>query len=132
MTDYLIKLKLEVDADSTAQARIWIDGAIPGDLWSETEVALEHDGQGAYSGRFTAPEGRFMYRVGMLARPGTIWSLSIQALGSNGHELLFDSDEVTLPKEWLVGMCEDRAPRLVSFGSFPNANAASQPVSPCP
>ena len=126
MTDYLIKLKLEVDADAPAQARIWIDGSIPGDLWSETEIELEHNGRGAYAGRFSAPDGRFMYRVGMLARPGTIWSLSIQALGSKGREVLFDSDEVTLPKEWLVGMCEDRAPRLVSFASFPST--ISQPA----
>jgi hypothetical protein len=48
-----------------------------------------------------------MYRVGMLAPPGTIWSLSIQTLGAQGRELLSDSDEVTLPKEWLIGMCED-------------------------
>ena len=107
MADYLIKLKLEVDDDSEAQARIWIDSDLPGDLWSETEIPLDRNGHGAWAGQFSAADGRFMYRVGMLAQPGTVWSLSIQTLGSRGRELLFDSDQVTLPKEWLVGMCED-------------------------
>jgi hypothetical protein len=114
MANYLIKLKLEVDDDSDAQARIWIDSDLPGDLWSETEIQLDRLGRGAWAGQFSAADGRFMYRVGMLAQPGTVWSLSIQTLGSMGRELLFDSDEVTLPKECLVGMCEDFAgPRRV-------------------
>ena len=107
MADYLIKLKLEVDDDTDAQARIWIDSDLPGDLSSEAEIPLDHMGHGAWAGQFSAAKGRFMYRVGMLAQPGTVWSLSIQTLGSRGRELLFDSDEVTLSKEWLVGMCED-------------------------
>ena len=109
MPDYVITLKLEVNDDSDVQTRIWIDSDLPGDLWSETELKLEHAGPGAWVGRFSAEHGRFMYRVGMLAQPGTIWSLSIQTLGAQGRELLSDSDEVTLPKEWLIGMCEDFA-----------------------
>jgi len=123
MADYLIKLKLEVDDDSEAQARIWIDSDLPGDLWSETEIELARMGHGAWAGQFTAADGRFMYRVGMLAQPGTVWSLSIQTLGSMGRELLFDSDEVTLPKEWLVGMCEDFAGprRLIDLRALSSA-----------
>jgi hypothetical protein len=116
MTKYTIQLNLEVDDDSDVQARIWIDSDLPGDLWSEAELSLDRVGPGAWSGQFSAAQGRFMYRVGMLAQPGTIWSLSIQSLGGNGRELLFDSDEVTLPKEWLVGMCEDFAEPRRLFG----------------
>ena len=83
MSDYLITLKLEVDEDSDVQARIWIDSDLPGDLWSEAELKLERVEPGAWSGQFFAEQGRFMYRVGILALPGTIWSLSIQSLGGN-------------------------------------------------
>jgi hypothetical protein len=109
MPDYVITLRLEVDDDRDLQTRIWIDSDLPGDLWSEAELELDHIGPGAWAGRFSAEHGRFMYRVGMLARPGTIWSLSIQSLGAPTRELLCDSDEVTLPKECLIGMCEDFA-----------------------
>ena len=109
MPNYVITLKLEVNDLSDVQTRIWIDSDLPGDLWSETELELEQLGPGVWAGRFSAEHGRFMYRVGMLAPPGTIWSLSIQTLGAQGRELLSDSDEVTLPKEWLIGMCEDFA-----------------------
>jgi hypothetical protein len=125
MSDYLITLKLEVDEDSDVQARIWIDSDLPGDLWSEAELPLDRVGPGAWSGQFAAAQGRFMYRVGMLAQPGTIWSLSIQSLGEQGRELLFDSDEVTLPKEWLVGMCEDFAEprRWFDLGHLPRLSS---------
>lgn len=120
MSDYLITLKLEADEDSDVQARIWIDSDLPGDLWSEAELQLDCAGPGTWSAQFAAAHGRFMYRVGMLAQPGTIWSLSIQSLRGQGRELLFDSDEVTLPKEWLVGMCEDFAEprRLFDLSEF--------------
>jgi hypothetical protein len=125
MADYVITLKLEVDDDSDVQARIWIDSDLPGDLWSEAELRLDPLGPGAWSGQFSATHGRFMYRVGMLAQPGTIWSLSIQNLGGQGRELLFDSDEVTLPKECLVGMCEDFAGprRLFDLREFPRLSS---------
>lgn len=125
MADYVISLKLEVGEDSDAQARIWIDSDLPGDLWSEAELDLDHVGPGEWSGQFTANQGRFMYRVGMMASPGTIWSLSIQSLGGQGRELLFDSDEVTLPKEWLVGMCEDFAGprRLLDLRELPRLSS---------
>jgi hypothetical protein len=124
MSDYVITLKLEADDDSDVQARIWIDSDLPGDLWSEAELHLDRVGPGAWSGQFSADHGRFMYRVGMLALPGTIWSLSIQSRGDQARELLFDSDEVTLPKEWLVGMCEDFAtPRLFNLRDFPRLSS---------
>jgi hypothetical protein len=125
MSDYVITLKLEVDHDSDVQARIWIDSDLPGDLWSEAELQLERIGAGAWSGQFSAEHRRFMYRVGMLAQPGTIWSLSIQSLRGQGRELLFDSDEVTLPKEWLVGMCEDFAEprRLFDLRQLPHLSS---------
>jgi hypothetical protein len=125
MADYVITLKLEVDDDSDVQARIWIDSDLPGDLWSEAELPLEHVGPGTWSGQFSAEHGRFMYRVGILAQPGTIWSLSIQSLIGQVRELLFDSDEVTLPKEWLVGMCEDfpEPRRLFDLREFPRLSS---------
>jgi hypothetical protein len=125
MADYVITLKLEPDDDSDVQTRIWIDSDLPGDLWSEAELQLERVAPGTWSGQFAAEHGRFMYRVGILAQPGTIWSLSIQSLVAQGRELLFDSDEVTLPKEWLVGMCEDFAEprRLFDLREFPRLSS---------
>jgi hypothetical protein len=113
MPDYEIKLKLDVEADANPQARIFIDTDLRGDLTSEIEVALQHEAAGHWCARFSAASGRFMYRIAMLAEPGTVWSLSITSLGKFAEELLFDSDEITLHKEWLVGSCEDS--NLVPF-----------------
>jgi hypothetical protein len=81
---------------------MWIDDQQSGDLTSEQEVQLRREEEAGWSAAFSA-DGPFMYRVGIVAAPGTRWSLSFSA---GNDELLFDSDELTMTKEWLLGTCE--------------------------
>lgn len=105
MSDYQFVLTLEDDEGSEPQIRMWIDDQLSADLATEQEIPLVHEGQ-AWSGEFSA-RGTFIYRIGIVARPGTRWSIAFRTLGERGQELLFDSDDLTLSKEWLVGTCED-------------------------
>ena len=45
-------------------------------------------------------ENAFMYRIGITAEPGTVWTLEVR---EKGREVLRDSDTVSMPKEWLIG-----------------------------
>jgi hypothetical protein len=104
MSDYQFVLTLEDAEESAPQVRMWIDDQFSHDLSSEHEVTLAREQERAWSGTFDA-RGAFIYRIGIVARPGSRWSLSFSK-ASDGEELLFDSDDLTLPKEWLVGTCE--------------------------
>jgi hypothetical protein len=117
MSDYQFLLRLEdVDPRST-QVRVWIDDQLSGDLSSEHEIELEREA-GAWSARFSANGNAFIYRIGIFAAHGTRWSLCFRNVDED-EELLFDSDELAMPKEWLVGTCEDafRTPRLLGHSS---------------
>jgi hypothetical protein len=57
----------------------------------------------------SAESEAFIYRVGICAAPGTAWSLCVRDAESQGSDLLFDSDMLTMAKEWLIGSC-DRGP----------------------
>ena len=95
-------------ADScVAQVRVWIDGQLQGDLSSEQELDLVHDDEVSWSGLFSSEGEAFIYRIGICATPGSCWSLSVRD-NRDGNELLFDSDLLTMAKEWLVGSCEPR------------------------
>ena len=107
MAHYVIKLKIDSDEDVQRDARIWVDTDLGGGLSSEAELELLQISEDSWTAHFSSDSRRFMYRVGMRARPGSIWSLSVQTVGLNRREVLFDSDEVTMPKEWLLGVCED-------------------------
>jgi hypothetical protein len=100
-----LTIKLE-GLEERAQVRVWIDDQLSGDLSSEREVSLVRDDDTSWSGRVSAASA-FIYRVGIFAAPGARWSLSVR--DEDEQELLFDSDELTMPKEWLVGSCEDVA-----------------------
>lgn len=104
MSDYQFVLKLEDAQGSEPEIRMWIDDPFTQDLSSEQEVTLARDEELAWSGKFDA-RGAFIYRIGIVARPGSNWSISFSN-ASDGEELLFDSDDLTLAKEWLVGTCE--------------------------
>jgi hypothetical protein len=104
MFDYQFMIKLDGIAERSAQVRVWIDDQLAGDLSSEKEIALVRETQDSWSARLST-HGAFIYRVGIFAAPGTRWSLSFRS-GREQEELLFDSDELTMPKEWLVGTCE--------------------------
>lgn len=102
MSDYQFVLKLEDAQGSEPEIRMWIDDQFTHDLSSEQEVQLARDEELGWSGTFEAG-GAFIYRIGIVARPGSRWSISFS---DDGEELLFDSDDLTLAKEWLVGTCE--------------------------
>lgn len=102
MTVHQFMLKLETATGIEPQVRMWVDSQQSTDLASEHEVSLTREEEAEWSGEFSA-EGPFLYRVGIVAAPGTRWSLSFRA---GQDELLFDSDELTMSKEWLLGTCE--------------------------
>jgi hypothetical protein len=109
MSDYQFVLKLEASDQSSPQVRVWVDDQLAGDLSSEQEIKLERTADGVWSAHFSARDV-FMYRVGIYAAPGSQWSLSFFSGGDDARELLFDSDELTAAKEWLVGTCEHSDP----------------------
>ena len=102
MTVHQFMLKLETATGIEPQVRMWVDSQQSTDLASEQEVSLTREEEAEWSGEFSA-EGPFLYRVGIVAAPGTRWSLSFRA---GEDELLFDSDELTMSKEWLLGTFE--------------------------
>jgi len=104
MTVHQFTLKLDAAAEIEPQVRMWIDSQQSGDLASEHEVQLSREDAAEWSAVFSA-EGPFMYRIGILAAPGTRWALSFR---DGDDELLFDSDELMMTKEWLLGTCEGR------------------------
>lgn len=106
MSGYQLKLTLDGTDASEAQVRAWIDTELTGDLSCEQEIDLVRDEEASWSGLFSMEGEMFMYRVGIRAAPGTAWSLSVRNAGSEGGELLFDSDLLTMTKEWLIGSCE--------------------------
>ena len=46
----------------------------------------------------------------IVAASGSRWALEFRTTGEEAQELLFDSDELTMTKEWLVGTCEGAEP----------------------
>lgn len=106
MSEYQLTLTLDGAEVCDAQVRVWIDTELTGDLSCEQELDLARDADTSWSGLFSAPSGLFMYRVGICAAPGTAWSLCVRQAAADGGEVLFDSDKLTMAKEWLIGSCE--------------------------
>ena len=105
MPDYRLVMTLEGVKNESAQVRAFIDEPAS-TLASEHEVPLVRDEVESWSGLFTAEGDMFSYRVGICAPPGSCWSLSVRAATDDSCEVLFDSDVLTMAKEWLVGTCE--------------------------
>jgi hypothetical protein len=105
MSEHAFLLKLETDEGVEPQVRMWIDDQETSDLASEHEVELVRDGSAAWSAAFDVP-GSFTYRIGIVAAPGSHWALQFRTTGEESEELLFDADELTMTKEWLIGTCE--------------------------
>ena len=104
MSDFQLLVRLEQADPHTTQVRVWIDDQLSADLSSEREITLQRE-PGAWSAEFSVNGHVFIYRIGIFAEPGARWSLSIRR-GADDRETLFDSDEMTMPKEWLVGTCD--------------------------
>jgi hypothetical protein len=110
MTEHEFVLTLETGANAGVepQVRMWIDDQQSSDLASEQEVKLMRDGAAEWVAAFSA-RGPFLYRIGIVAAPGSRWALAFRTTGERPEELLYDSDELTMTKEWLIGTCEDIA-----------------------
>jgi hypothetical protein len=106
VSDYQLTMTLEGIDPNDAQVRVWIDSQPSGDPSSEQEIELVRDAEASWSGLFSAEGEAFIYRVGICAAPGGCWSLSVRDAAQDGEELLYDSDMLTMAKEWFVGSCE--------------------------
>jgi hypothetical protein len=106
MSDYQLRMTLDAVEECAPQLRVWIDDQLAGDLSSEKEIPLVRETETSWCARFSTEGEAFMYRIGIYALSGSRWSLSFRGAGRDGEELLFDSDELTMPKEWLVGTCD--------------------------
>ena len=107
MSEFQLKMTLDCLNASDAQVRVWIDTELGGDLSCKQEIDLVRDDEeSSWSGLFSAEGEAFIYRVGIRATPGTAWSLSVRDARSDGEELLYDSDLLTMAKEWLIGSCD--------------------------
>lgn len=104
MSDYQLTMSVESTDRGAAKVRVWIDPHLKADLSSEQELDLVQDDESSWSGLFSYEGEAFMYRIGICAPPGSCWSLSVRDR-RDGNELFFDSDRLTMAKEWLVGSC---------------------------
>ncbi|HTU62479.1 MAG TPA: hypothetical protein VMF89_28660 [Polyangiales bacterium] len=113
MTEHEFVLTLETGANAGVepQVRMWIDDQQSSDLASEQEVKLVRDGSAEWVAAFSA-RGPFLYRIGIVAAPGSRWALAFRTTGEQPEELLYDSDELTMTKEWLIGTCEEQRSRV--------------------
>lgn len=102
VSNYRLTMTLEGAHPDEVEVRAWIDEE---SLVNEHEIELTREAQ-TWSGLFSAEGQAFIYRVGICAPPGSCWSLSVCAAAQDGPELLFDSDMLTMAKEWLVGSCD--------------------------
>jgi hypothetical protein len=102
--EFVLTLDTGVDPSVEPQVRMWIDDQQSGDLASEQEVKLVRGRSAEWVAAFSA-RGPFMYRIGIVGAPGSRWALAFR---KQGEELLYDADELTRTKEWLIGTCEEQ------------------------
>lgn len=108
----LFQIELRTSGAATRQSafRAWVDPASAGALESEIEVHLQRTEQ-CWSGAFLIHRQKsssFFYRIGIVGRIGSCWSLSIRDV-SRGLLLAEDSDYLSEPKTWILGSCGLRA-----------------------
>jgi hypothetical protein len=90
-------------ANRTPDVRIWVDPDLEAGLGTETELSLRSHAENCWSSAFMVcarNTNAFMYRIGIAAEPGMVWTLEVR---ERGRAVLSDSDTVSMPKEWLVG-----------------------------
>jgi hypothetical protein len=109
--DGMYELTIGVEDCSVVEnvmVRAWIDCVMPGDLATETELALSKQGDCSWKANFCVPERSravFAYRVGLLAEAGASWSLRIRECGQTARTLIDDGDVFAMRKEWRLGTC---------------------------
>ena len=113
MSLLLIRIGLELTTPVEPEVRAWVDLHPDAALASEVELPLQRSSGSVWSARLlTAPNasGYFLYRIGLAAHPGAVWSITVQD-GATQSQLLTDGDVAPLTKCWLVGTCPFRVAR---------------------
>lgn len=108
----MMKLELVIsclttrDAAQVPEIRAWVDPQAERGLDSEVELKLEPISQGRRHAEIVLaePQAYLFYRVGIVADPSTVWHLLIRDRRS-GCVLHEDSDQLALPKGYLIGNC---------------------------
>jgi len=104
MACYEIKISLSGCTKPAPMVRVWLDPDVNVGSVAEVELPLCRQTDMQWSAAFLlAPPKTFLYRVGLYAEPGSIWSISICQRGACCREVFFDSDMLALPKQWLLG-----------------------------
>jgi hypothetical protein len=107
MPCYELKVRLKRWTVAEPAVRAWLDPDLDaGGLASEVELPLRRVDQSEWRAAFLLAAPRtFLYRIGVAAEPGTVWVISIRQQGVRPREILFDSDVMACPKQWLLGTC---------------------------
>ena len=109
MNAYQLTFFLEDDGTERTDVRVWLDHSPELGLGSEHELPLSRSPNNRWSATFVldgVTHPSFLYRIGVAATPGSVWSLEVRRAGAGqSTTVLADSDVVALPKEWLVGSC---------------------------
>lgn len=106
MPCYELNVQLNRGTDREPVVRVWVDPDPDADLGSEVELPLRRRAMLEWTAIFIAPRGPFLYRIGLVAEPGSVWEVSIRQRGPRQREVLFDSDLMVSSKQWLLGTCD--------------------------
>lgn len=106
MYEYELRIDLECQQIGTAAVEVWVDTQLEAGLGTERRLTLLHSKPTEWTARLEVERPMaFLYRIALRAPVGTGWALSVCALRGAGRTILADCDALTLPKEWLVGVC---------------------------
>jgi hypothetical protein len=107
MPCYELRVQLKGWTETEPAVRAWLDPDLDaGGLASEVELPLRRIDDSEWCAAFLlASPKTFLYRIGVAAEPGAIWAVWIRQQGVRTREILFDSDVMACPKQWLLGTC---------------------------
>lgn len=105
----IIDVSIELKTGRTTlvpEARFWVDSQSERGLNSEIELPLKRGSGNSWSGTLAIEKksSQLLYRLGLLAHAGAVWSLTIRNR-TQRYTLLSDTDELGAGKAWLTGLC---------------------------
>lgn len=105
----IIDVSIEIGVERNApnpEARFWVDSQSERGLNSEIELPLTRGPGNCWTGTLAIEErsSQLLYRLGLLAHTGAVWSLTIRNR-TRRCTLLSDTDELGAGKAWLTGLC---------------------------
>lgn len=87
--------------------RAWVDLEPQLSFESELELPLRRIRGSEWTAALSVSDKSppcFLYRLGLAAHPGAVWSLTVRHRGL-ARDILIDGDTLALAKCWLVGVC---------------------------